>query len=200
VKRWVSPPNWPAPTEGFLPPAGWQPDPSWPQPPQGWQFWQRASLTTQARLTAAIAVVGAALCLIGSCLTWVTVIDRPDRTHRFVLQRIRGIGYTQLGPHIGPGIASGGLVTAGLAVVTLAVCAAYLASRSGTRLAAATYVGLGGLALAIVVRDVVDLNRTRGDAISFRAAGGLWLVLAGASLVIVSGLSQALTSNHVRSG
>jgi hypothetical protein len=33
------PPGWPAPPEGWVPPANWQPDPSWPPVPPGWQLW-----------------------------------------------------------------------------------------------------------------------------------------------------------------
>lgn len=37
--RFNSPPGWPQPPEGWVPPAGWKPDPSWPDPPEGWQVW-----------------------------------------------------------------------------------------------------------------------------------------------------------------
>lgn len=37
--RFNPPPGWPAPPEGWRPPAGWTPDPSWPDPPPGWQLW-----------------------------------------------------------------------------------------------------------------------------------------------------------------
>ena len=37
--RFNSPPGWPQPPEGWVPPAGWNPDPSWPDPPEGWQLW-----------------------------------------------------------------------------------------------------------------------------------------------------------------
>jgi collagen type III alpha len=37
--KFVVPPGWPPPPEGWIPPAGWQPDPSWPAAPDGWQWW-----------------------------------------------------------------------------------------------------------------------------------------------------------------
>lgn len=37
--RFNSPPGWPQPPEGWVPPPGWNPDPSWPEPPAGWQLW-----------------------------------------------------------------------------------------------------------------------------------------------------------------
>lgn len=37
--RFVVPPGWPQPPEGWTPPAGWQPDPTWPAAPGGWQWW-----------------------------------------------------------------------------------------------------------------------------------------------------------------
>jgi hypothetical protein len=37
--RFVPPPGWPAPTPGWVPPAGWQPPPTWPPAPPGWEFW-----------------------------------------------------------------------------------------------------------------------------------------------------------------
>jgi len=37
--RYNSPPNWPAPAEGWTPPPGWQSDPAWGPAPEGWQFW-----------------------------------------------------------------------------------------------------------------------------------------------------------------
>lgn len=35
-----TPPDWPQPPEGFLPPRTWRPDPSWPAPPAEWQFYR----------------------------------------------------------------------------------------------------------------------------------------------------------------
>jgi hypothetical protein len=37
--RFNPPPGWPAPPDGWTPPAGWKPDPSWPAPPEGWTLW-----------------------------------------------------------------------------------------------------------------------------------------------------------------
>jgi hypothetical protein len=37
--RFNSPPGWPVPPPGWVPPEGWQSDPRWPQPPAGWAFW-----------------------------------------------------------------------------------------------------------------------------------------------------------------
>ncbi len=37
--RFNSPPGWPAPPAGWVPPPGFQPDPSWPTAPPGWQWW-----------------------------------------------------------------------------------------------------------------------------------------------------------------
>ncbi len=42
---WTSPPGWPPPQPGWVPPAGWQPDPGWPPPPSNWQWWQPALIT-----------------------------------------------------------------------------------------------------------------------------------------------------------
>jgi hypothetical protein len=41
-RRFVVPPGWPRPPDGWVPPAGWRPDPGWPPPPPGWRFWQPA--------------------------------------------------------------------------------------------------------------------------------------------------------------
>lgn len=47
MKRFNSPPNWPAPPEGWVPPQDWQPDPSWPPAPADWVWWvEDASATT----------------------------------------------------------------------------------------------------------------------------------------------------------
>lgn len=43
--RFIPPPGWPAPPDGFVPPPGWRPDPSWPPAPPGWNFWQPAPRT-----------------------------------------------------------------------------------------------------------------------------------------------------------
>ncbi|SDS35798.1 hypothetical protein SAMN04488570_1703 [Nocardioides scoriae] len=32
-------PGWPAPPQGWTPPADWQPDPAWPPAPAGWVWW-----------------------------------------------------------------------------------------------------------------------------------------------------------------
>ncbi|MFC4071143.1 hypothetical protein [Actinoplanes subglobosus] len=37
--RFMVPPGWPQPPEGWYPPDGWRPDPSWPLAPAGWQWW-----------------------------------------------------------------------------------------------------------------------------------------------------------------
>jgi collagen type III alpha len=37
--KFVVPPGWPSPPEGWIPPAGWQPDPSWPVAPDDWEWW-----------------------------------------------------------------------------------------------------------------------------------------------------------------
>ena len=36
--RFVPPPGWPVPPDGWRPVAGWSPDPRWPDPPADWQF------------------------------------------------------------------------------------------------------------------------------------------------------------------
>lgn len=33
-----TPPGWPRPPRGWLPPYGWEPPPEWPRPPRGWEF------------------------------------------------------------------------------------------------------------------------------------------------------------------
>lgn len=38
-QRFNTPPGWPPPPEGWVPPQNWTPDPSWPPAPPGWQFW-----------------------------------------------------------------------------------------------------------------------------------------------------------------
>jgi hypothetical protein len=37
--KFVVPPGWPLPPEGWYPPDGWRPDPSWPLAPAGWSWW-----------------------------------------------------------------------------------------------------------------------------------------------------------------
>jgi HIRAN domain-containing protein len=37
--RFVVPPGWPQPPDGWTPPAGWRPDPAWPPAPADWQWW-----------------------------------------------------------------------------------------------------------------------------------------------------------------
>ncbi|MCO8271815.1 hypothetical protein M1L60_14550 [Actinoplanes sp. TRM 88003] len=37
--RFVVPPGWPSPPEGWTPPVGWRPDPSWAPAPPDWQWW-----------------------------------------------------------------------------------------------------------------------------------------------------------------
>ncbi|BCY12701.1 hypothetical protein [Actinoplanes sp. L3-i22] len=37
--KFVVPPGWPTPPDGWYPPEGWQPDVSWPLAPIGWQWW-----------------------------------------------------------------------------------------------------------------------------------------------------------------
>ncbi|GIF04060.1 hypothetical protein [Actinoplanes siamensis] len=37
--KFVVPPGWPTPPDGWYPPEGWRPDASWPQAPAGWQWW-----------------------------------------------------------------------------------------------------------------------------------------------------------------
>lgn len=37
--KFVVPPGWPQPPEGWVPPTGWQPDPGWPVAPSDWQWW-----------------------------------------------------------------------------------------------------------------------------------------------------------------
>ena len=39
-----TPPGWPKPPDGWVPPKGWSPDPAWPDPPQGWQLWLPSDL------------------------------------------------------------------------------------------------------------------------------------------------------------
>ncbi len=38
--RFVCPPNWPQPPQGWTPPVGWQPEAAWGPAPVGWSFWQ----------------------------------------------------------------------------------------------------------------------------------------------------------------
>lgn len=38
--RFTTPPGWPEPPAGWLPPRNWQPDWSWPAPPSDWQFYR----------------------------------------------------------------------------------------------------------------------------------------------------------------
>ena len=38
-KAYNSPPNWPKPSEAWIPPSDWTPDPSWGPAPEGWQFY-----------------------------------------------------------------------------------------------------------------------------------------------------------------
>lgn len=40
MPRFVVPPGWPPPPEGWEPPRGWKPEPQWGPPPVGWSFWQ----------------------------------------------------------------------------------------------------------------------------------------------------------------
>ena len=40
--EWRSPPGWPQPPPGWVPPAGWRPSPEWPQPPADWVYWAPA--------------------------------------------------------------------------------------------------------------------------------------------------------------
>ncbi|WP_370947020.1 DUF4041 domain-containing protein [Amycolatopsis sp. cg5] len=37
--RFVTPPGWPEPEPGWVPPTGWRPPASWPPAPPGWEFW-----------------------------------------------------------------------------------------------------------------------------------------------------------------
>jgi hypothetical protein len=37
--KFVVPPGWPTPPDGWYPPEGWRPDPAWPLAPAGWQWW-----------------------------------------------------------------------------------------------------------------------------------------------------------------
>jgi hypothetical protein len=37
--KFVVPPGWPTPPDGWYPPDGWRPDPAWPLAPAGWQWW-----------------------------------------------------------------------------------------------------------------------------------------------------------------
>ncbi|GLY27044.1 hypothetical protein [Kineosporia sp. NBRC 101731] len=37
-RQFNSPPGWPTPPDGWVPPRRWQPDPQWPTPPFGWQY------------------------------------------------------------------------------------------------------------------------------------------------------------------
>jgi membrane protease YdiL (CAAX protease family) len=36
---WSSPPGWPQPPPGWVPPAGWRAPSEWPQPPADWVYW-----------------------------------------------------------------------------------------------------------------------------------------------------------------
>ncbi len=36
---WRSPPGWPEPPSGWVPPAGWRAPPEWPSPPADWVYW-----------------------------------------------------------------------------------------------------------------------------------------------------------------
>ncbi|MFI1988487.1 hypothetical protein [Actinoplanes sp. NPDC020271] len=37
--KFVVPPGWPTPPDGWYPPEGWHPDAAWPLAPAGWQWW-----------------------------------------------------------------------------------------------------------------------------------------------------------------
>ncbi|MEV6342595.1 hypothetical protein [Actinoplanes sp. NPDC051851] len=37
--KFVVPPGWPTPPDGWYPPESWRPDPGWPLAPAGWQWW-----------------------------------------------------------------------------------------------------------------------------------------------------------------
>jgi hypothetical protein len=37
--KFVVPPGWPTPPDGWYPPEGWRPDAAWPLAPAGWQWW-----------------------------------------------------------------------------------------------------------------------------------------------------------------
>jgi membrane protease YdiL (CAAX protease family) len=43
---WRSPPGWPEPPPGWVPPAGWRAPPEWPRPPADWVYWVPASTQT----------------------------------------------------------------------------------------------------------------------------------------------------------
>jgi hypothetical protein len=38
--RFVTPPGWPAPPEGWTPFPGWAPEPAWPPAPEDWRWWE----------------------------------------------------------------------------------------------------------------------------------------------------------------
>ncbi|SCE29495.1 hypothetical protein GA0115240_14975 [Streptomyces sp. DvalAA-14] len=74
MKRFNTPPGWPRPPDGWLPPPWWQPDPSWPPAPPGWQFVveeepDRAGAPAQPGLW--IALAGGALVLLSPVLPWI---------------------------------------------------------------------------------------------------------------------------------
>jgi multidrug efflux pump subunit AcrA (membrane-fusion protein) len=57
--RFVPPPGWPRPPEGWRPPKDWTPDPNWPAAPAGWNFWvleEESAVDTVSDDATAIAV------------------------------------------------------------------------------------------------------------------------------------------------
>lgn len=63
--RWVAPPGWPSPPEGWAPSPGWVPDPSWPSPPENWRWWKRVPRKRAERPVEAVlwTLVVATLCV-----------------------------------------------------------------------------------------------------------------------------------------
>jgi membrane protease YdiL (CAAX protease family) len=57
---WRSPPGWPEPPPGWVPPAAWQAPPDWPSPPAGWVYWAPSDPAHAAPAPAAAAQPAAA--------------------------------------------------------------------------------------------------------------------------------------------
>jgi membrane protease YdiL (CAAX protease family) len=55
---WHSPPGWPEPPAGWIPPDSWQAPPEWPAPPSDWVYWIPAGPGQQAPGQAAAGAAG----------------------------------------------------------------------------------------------------------------------------------------------
>jgi hypothetical protein len=158
--RFNPPPGWPAPPQGWTPPAGWQPDPSWPAPPAGWSFWVEdrprplpAAHTRRSRgplgVVAAVAVAGlvvlggvpVARALVGAALASDTVAQSASATAASLGTREGSVATS--GPAAAPSTSPRTTTSApALSAEQQAVSAA----RPGTALAALAAVRVAGRA------------------------------------------------------